>query len=417
MADLSSFQLPDAAAIQARNRQQRQAQWSSGNPQAMQQATIQNALDAVFGNPEEVRAKKIQNVLSQAQQNVQPQDGDTDVDVELRRLKSMRDAVGDLDPTVSSQINTRMLQLGQVKLEQDKLFAEERRANNKDLRESATTVADLEQKGLNVAQDKSEAQNYWRKKPDGSGIERRSILKTDAVTRAQMRDPSQGWVEGDGPKTEAEASDILSKKTRGDLESAVISGRNLMSTFTQIQNKYDPSFMTVPTQLLMGGNRWAEKLTGQSISPQVAAKAQQYYEFKSTAVDALNRYINLITGAAMGKQEEGRIRSAFPDAEDDSPQQFQSKLRSTMRSVLGVQRRAEQALAAGLGLWDGEKLSQLALPAIDDKELDAAMQQAYGTTGRESQGTAPTMKPVEASKPDADGWRKMSNGTRVKEIK
>jgi hypothetical protein len=414
MADLSAFQLPDAHAIQQRNQQMRQQQWASGNPMAMQQATTQNALDALFGNPEEQRAKKIQTVLSKAQQDVKPADGDTDVDTELRRLRSMRDAVGDIDPTVSSQINTRMLQLGQVKLEQDKLYAEERRANNKDIRENVTTVADLASKEQNLAQDKSEAQNYWRK--GANGIERRSILKTDAVTRAQMRDPAAGWVEGDGPKTEAEASNLLDKKTKGTLESAVISGRNLMSTFTQIQNKFDPSFLTLPTQLMMGGNRWSEKLTGQSISPDIAAKAKNYYEFKSTAVDALNRYINLITGAAMGKEEEHRIRNAFPDAENDSPQEFQSKLRSTMRSVLSTQRRAEQALSAGLGQWDGEKLSQLSLPAIDDKELDAAMQQAYGTTGRESQGVAPTMQP-KASKPDADGWIKMPNGSRVKEIK
>lgn len=388
---LAGFSLPNAQDIQDRNRQLRQAQLASGNPSQQRFATLQTALDGLFGNPEEMRAKKVQDVLTKASQDTAPAEGDTDVDGELRRLKNMRDAVGSIDPSVADQITTRMLQLGQVKLEQNKLLQDTKIAASKESRDSQTFDVALPDAKVSAEQNAGEMQNYWRKKPDGTGIDRISVPKTDAVQRKQLiGDPAGKWVEGDGPKTEAEASDLLQKKTAASLEEAVIGGRNLMGTLASVSQKYDPSFLTLPTQVKQAANGFVERVTGKPLTPELAAQAEKYYDFRRTSVDSLNRYINLITGAAMGKQEEVRIRNGFPDAEKDGPTQFLTKLRSTMKEVLSVQRRSEQALALGLGHWDGEKLSTLATPNISEDDLDKAMEGAYGTSGREqSKAAAP----------------------------
>ena len=44
----------------------------------------------------------------------------------------------------------------------------------------------------------------------------------------------------------------------------------------------------------------------------------------------LSQYIKEVTGAAMGIQEEKRIRAGMPDPEKDGPTQFEAKLRNSI---------------------------------------------------------------------------------------
>ncbi len=382
MADLSMFNLPDPAAIKARYDQQRQQAWSSGNSYAMNQATFANALDTIFGNPEVNRAKAIQKVLGDASAALTPEEGETAIESELRRLQAMRDAVGEIDPSVANQVNTRILQLGQIKLEQDKLFAEERRANAKEGREVVDHALNVRESEQKFNQKKNEGQNYWRKGPNG--IERMNVPVDDTVMRQQLR--TGGWIEGAGPNTEAEAGDALQKKTQADLEQVLGKADEGLAAIASTAMQYKPEFSTLPTQLLAKGNNLKEYLTGSPISPEIAKQAGEYEQWRSNTTDALNRYINLITGSAMGVEEAKRIISTMPSA-DDGHTQYMAKTRSAAQRLLQIRKRAATALSSGLNLSVSD-IDKMPLPTVTQQEVDQFVQ-AFGLPGSTPAPEAP----------------------------
>lgn len=66
------------------------------------------------------------------------------------------------------------------------------------------------------------------------------------------------------------------------------------------------------------------------MKPEDRQKLADYTSFKQNATNNLSEYIKYITGAAMGIQEEGRIRKGMPDPEKDSPAQFEAKMRNAV---------------------------------------------------------------------------------------
>lgn len=364
MADLSMFNLPDPQAIQARNQQQLRAQWGSGNAAAMQQATVTNALDAIFGNPEVNRAKAVQKVLGEATNQLKPVEGETGIETELRRLQAMRDAVGEIDPTIANQVNTRILQLGQIKVEQDKLFADQRRDDRKEVRDIGEYSANMKKSAQDFKQKEAEGQNYWRKGPNG--LERMNVPLNDAVVRNQLR--AGGWTEGNGPNTEAEASDALSKKTTSDLEAQLGKADEGLAAIASTVSQWDPSFNQLPTQLLMKGNNLAEYMTGNSLSPEIAQRAGKYEQWRANTTDSVNRYINLITGSAMGVEEAKRIMSTMPNAEDGSTA-YVAKTRSAVQRLLQIRKRSATALSSGLNL-SVKDIEKMPLPTVTQQEVE-----------------------------------------------
>jgi hypothetical protein len=365
MADLSMFNIPDPNQIQARVQQQRQAAWSSGNTIAMNQATFANGLEAIFGNPEVNRAKAVQKVISDVEGSLQPQEGETAIETEMRRLHAVREAVSDVDPSIANQVNTRILQLGQIKLEQDKLFADEARANRKEGREIGEYSMTMAEKAQNYQQKAAEGQNYWRR--GKNGIERMNVPLNDNITRMQLREG--GWVEGAGPNTEAEATDALTTKSQSDLQAQIGKADEGLAAIASTVTQWKPEFSTLPTQLLMKGNNLKEFLTGSPISPDVAARASQYEHWRSNTTDAVNRYINMITGSAMGVEEAKRIISTMPSA-DDGATAYVSKSRSAVQRLLQIRKRAATALASGLQLSTAD-IDKMPLPTVSPEEVDA----------------------------------------------
>lgn len=72
------------------------------------------------------------------------------------------------------------------------------------------------------------------------------------------------------------------------------------------------------------------------MKPEDRQKLADYTSFKQNATNNLSEYIKYITGAAMGIQEEGRIRKGMPDPEKDSPAQFEAKMRTPLGSQAGL---------------------------------------------------------------------------------
>jgi hypothetical protein len=66
-----------------------------------------------------------------------------------------------------------------------------------------------------------------------------------------------------------------------------------------------------------------------------------------------------------------------------------SKLREATRQTMGITRRAQEALKAGLKL-NGDQWASVAVPAVSDAEVDQFMQDRFGIPGRSSKSNTGT---------------------------
>lgn len=372
MADFGGFSVQTPQEILAALDQQRRAVRLQGTVGQNRQANMQTALDALFGNPQLNLAKRQQARIQQAEAGVTPVAGESDLSREIRRLAAIRDAIGSESPEVASQITTQLLKLEQARMEQQKLQSDEQRAAAAEQRAADMHPFNVARGEIEAMQGLNEGVNYWRR-GQGGGIERVNVDAMDSLERRRLR--TEGWVEGSGPTTEAEAGDALglTKPTTNDLQTALLEADAQLDGLVNIMQKYDPKFTTIANQVKQWGTGWYERMTG-DIPASEAAEFQQYSEWRRNSVDAFNRYIKFITGAAMSVKEAERIQKAFPDASTDSHTRYVGKLREVARQTMAVRKRAQQALVRGLEV-SGDGWDKIQLPTVSDAEVDAFMAQ------------------------------------------
>lgn len=416
------FETPEQ--IRQRTAAQRQQAYASGNPYAMYQANMSNFLDMAFGNPSELQAKRVQDLLTGADNSIIPKEGDTDIVTQMRRLRAQRDAVAETDPSVAAQLNTQILQLGQVMLEQDKLLSEQRRAENKEKREqseeerkSALFPLEAADKIAGVVEKQNEGVNYM----DPRTGDMVNVPAQDFMKRAELR--ARGYVEAGKPTLQGSKEDVtgLTKPVVTDLQTSIANSAKQLDAFATIATKWNPGFLTIPTQVVQAANKGFERLTGKNISPEVAAQAQQYYEFRTQTQQALNSYIKSITGAQAAVAEYDRLEKSFPNM-SMSPSEYLASLRESVKNTIGISKRAQQALASGLQvtpemqkqcqtsgqpcIWDS-----IATPPVSDSEVDAFLSR-WGVPSRNSPNSA--SKTTAPAGNNDGGWMTMPNGDRVR---
>lgn len=386
---------------------------ASGNVAAINQATMGNALDGIFGNPEVKSATALQNRLKSAAAGVQAQEGDDDITSEMRRISAMRAAVADLDPALANEMTTQLLQLGTIKAERSKLQAQAQLAQNRDTRGAVKLESDLATAELTRADKLAEVNaaagkgiNYWKRVgnqikhialPEQSSLERRALL-------------GQGWLEGTGPTSEAEASSIVNptKAVQTDLQTSLLNANTQLDGMARIAQKFEPSFLTLPNKMMMKGVKAADALgLGGAVPADVMGKYERYVEFRANSIDAFNQYIKSITGAAMAVPEAARIQKGFVDAENDGPVEFISKMRGTAQQVLGIQKRAALALREGIPTTP-ENLAAIQVPTVTPAEVDEFLSRF---------GIPPRASARPSGKAGRDGFITMPSGSRIKEIK
>lgn len=391
MADFGGVNILTPQEVLARLQAQRDQFRQSGDPAVRRQATVDQALDSLFGNPQLQAAQRVTGAITAAQNSVKPVEGESDLDTELRRLKSMRDAVLDIDPAAASQINQRMMAVGAEKLERQKLLADMQLKQDENARQTGEYLMKAEEHPLEMRNKQrqldeaaAETQNYTN--PRTGEIVNVNALDSIAIKHLQQA----GWVKS-GVNIQVDDPTKLggpTKSTQTDLQKAIISSQNQLDALGATITKYDPSFLTLPTQVLNSAVNVGERL---GLPVEQSAKRKQYYEFRRNSVDGLNRYINEITGAAIGVKEEVRIRQAFPDPFKDSNTEFLAKMRETVRSLMGVQKRAQQMLQAGVnGVDKREEWDSIATPPVAEQEVDAFMNRYFGvpvTGGSKTSGS------------------------------
>jgi hypothetical protein len=415
MAGPVLFPIESPQAVLARIQAQRTQEIASNNPILMTRAIVGQGLDQAFGNPEARRAEQIQKRV--AYHLTRQPAGPGGEDDGLARLAAVRDALDEAGETEKADmIRAQMVEMAQQQLERRKLLGDIARTEGEEAREQQLHPAAIAAAQAKAVQALNEGQNYWRAR--GGKIERINVSAMDSLERKRLR--MDGWVEGTGPTTEAEATDALglTKPTVNNLQDSILQADQQLDMLASIAEKFDPSFFQWDTQVI---NWAADKLEqlGVSMSPGQAASFQKYTEFRRNSVDAFNRYIKFITGAQMSVAEAERIQEGFPDAKDGGPTKFMSRLRPVVKQLLQVKRRAEDALKSGFSLspeqikscstkggvcvWDS-----MILPRVTDAEADEFLQRAMGVPPRSAGAGEDGVK-------DKDGWTTVPGLGRIRE--
>jgi hypothetical protein len=128
MANFGGFEMETPQEVLARTQAQRSRVMSQGNIHQQRSQNIESALDVLFGAPGMRDAKRRQDAIKRAQASQAPKAADEDqLDFEMRDLAAKRDAIADLAPDVASQINGRLLELGEAKMQRQRLLAADQR--------------------------------------------------------------------------------------------------------------------------------------------------------------------------------------------------------------------------------------------------------------------------------------------------
>jgi len=369
MAQFNGFEIFLPQDVIAQRRAERLKILASGNPNAAQIIGAQELVRGLFGDPDLQRAQELQQrltTLSGTDSYAEPA-GDMH-QAELQRLQAMRNTVLDLDPRLASQVEQRMLEVSQTILERNRLLAQDSREEAAADRAAIMFPFDLDRANTQALQEAGEVQNFWK------GNSRVAVLKTNKKAIDALI--NQGYQAGSGPGTETEAGALLTKPTQTKLEKDILSADNLLDQFKATGAKFEPRWLTFGGQAKQFGAGVAEK-AGVKLSVPAKADLAKYSEFKSSAVRILNDYINRITGAAMGIQEEKRIRKGVPDPETDSATEFVNKTRATVRELLAVRARAQQAMERGLEVESREDWDSISTPPLEDAQVDALMDHIF----------------------------------------
>lgn len=86
----------------------------------------QQAISSLFPSPAVQTAAKVQSALRDAQLTQKP--GEGELDFSIRQLQAQRDAVAQYSPESAAALNTQLTKLAEMKFEQNKLTAQDQRA-------------------------------------------------------------------------------------------------------------------------------------------------------------------------------------------------------------------------------------------------------------------------------------------------
>uniref|UniRef100_A0A6M3IP38 Uncharacterized protein n=1 Tax=viral metagenome TaxID=1070528 RepID=A0A6M3IP38_9ZZZZ len=144
----------------------------------------------------------------------------------------------------------------------------------------------------------------------------------------------------------------LSKKTQGQIEEKLLSGREQLSRMEKIAEGFKPDFLEIGTRLQNAWTGIKAKL-GRNVSKQDSSSLIDFKKFQRKAIENINLYIKELTGAQMSEKEAARLRLAQPDPgenwwQGDDPITFKSKMEDVLKSTRAGIARYEYYKAKGL---------------------------------------------------------------------
>lgn len=382
---MPGFNIETPQEVLARLGQQRDQQIATNNPLLMQKAVFGQILDNVFGNPEVRKAQMVQTKVKDSLSGMPA--GLGEVDSELYRLRSMRDALveaGEIDK--ASQVNMQLLAIGNQKLEQDKLRAQTIHDVNAEARDATKFPFEMQKLGVDTTnaaisteQNATEGDNWINPKTG----EMTAVLRSDSAGVARAM--AQGLVKANPISVQGSKDDVTgnTKPTETDLQKSIIASQKQLDLLSSVAGKFKPEYLTYQGQLANWGKGVLDKMG--ALPAAQRAGYQNYIAFRTQSVAGLNQYIHDLTGAQMSVPEAERLKKAVPDAENDGPEQYIAKMRETAKIAVSVLKRSSDALKSGLKVY-GDDWEKIKMPPVSDAEIDNWLSTNFGIPPRAGGG-------------------------------
>lgn len=141
----------------------------------------------------------------------------------------------------------------------------------------------------------------------------------------------------------------LSRGTAAKTEQDIIDTNDALQRLSQIESSFKDEYLTVPFKAKQGVTAAYEKMGGE-LSPEKAKALGEYTDFRQKGMELLNEEIKRMTGAAITKQEEPRLRASMPDPQNDSPTEYKRKYDMTIQSLRLALARKNYVLQKGLSM-------------------------------------------------------------------
>lgn len=121
-----------------RARIQRDGEFSRNQHRA---ANVIDGLESLFGTAESRKAKEMQTAVTEATNSFKVDENKSELENEIRRLRHLREVVGDIDPNAQLEINQRLLEMEVIKEERARLKGSDAREQARADREAAEFAA------------------------------------------------------------------------------------------------------------------------------------------------------------------------------------------------------------------------------------------------------------------------------------
>ncbi len=204
----------------------------------------------------------------------------------------------------------------------------------------------------------------------------------------------QGKGEAGKMMLEATNAAKLGKESANENDKKELAATEGLARARQIAAGFKPEWLTYENKAKQYGVSWMDSFdaTRKKIPPEMLKDHVDYTMFVRDAVSNLTQGIKDATGAAMGVQEEHRIRAGLPDPQKDNPTAFAAKLQGVVREMGRTVARTRYLRKEGFQgrPWTGDGYAaerDLPLAEFDkiiDRRGDQLMQQYR------NQGAAPT---------------------------
>jgi len=147
------------------------------------------------------------------------------------------------------------------------------------------------------------------------------------------------------PQAQAQAAQPA-QAVRSEIDQRIVDNTQRLGRLQEIATRFDPRFLQYGTQIQNWGRGIAERF-GANLSPDARRDMQDFEQFRQTVSDEFNQTLRAMSGAAVTPSEFERMRAAAPSL-DDSPTQFQAKLRSTLENIALANARLHYYRAQGI---------------------------------------------------------------------
>lgn len=138
----------------------------------------------------------------------------------------------------------------------------------------------------------------------------------------------------------------MGQKAQGEIEEGLLAATKDVGDLTRITEAFDPKFLQIPQQAIMGTANVADKM-GMNLPPQVANDLDRYSSFRRDVAERTAQIRNKLFGAALTAAEKKSADEFLPTT-SDGPREFKAKLDRTMETAKAAVARLNYIRKSGI---------------------------------------------------------------------